>query len=240
MNRVKRQISKLIFLSLCGIILGSTVLSAEVSVPVDLVDIPTTEILDAQGYTIGLRLYENGGMITRLVFGVITRINLGLSWDIERVIGRNTIAFHDPRLYFKWRFYDGSKTFPSLALGYDAQGYYYDSNTKKYSYREKGVYFVAGKEVLPNLQFVTGANVYDLERMTTYLFLGANYMMGDTVGWSLELDNIHNSADIRLNLGFKIYFTPNLNLGISVRDFAQDRSADRMLYFGYEGNIRRR
>ena len=99
----------------------------------ELIDIPTAGILDYYGFQVKTRAYSNGGVLTALNFGVLERLNLGAAMAVDKFIGSDSpIKMRRPEIQVKFRFFDGGYYIPAAALGYDGQGYYYDSVTKKY------------------------------------------------------------------------------------------------------------
>src|SRR4051812_22151410 len=59
----------------------------DVSPMVEVIDIPTADALDAMTYSTAFRFYSDGGLASRLVIGPLKRVNLGITFDAQRVIG---------------------------------------------------------------------------------------------------------------------------------------------------------
>ncbi len=113
---------------------------------IEVMDIPTADILDPMTYATAFRFYNEGGLMSRLVIGPLKRVNLGISFDAQRVIGAGDPHMVRPAVYFKLRFFDGSDILPAMALGYDNQGFLYQENNREFLHREKGLYLVASHD----------------------------------------------------------------------------------------------
>lgn len=220
---------------------------------VELVDVPTAGILDYYGFQFKTRAYSAGGVLTGLNFGVLERLNLGASMAVDRLIGSEThIKMRRPEIQVKFRFYDGGYYLPSAALGYDGQGYYYQSNHDyvdygKYLERARGLYLVGSKEIgLPSFVLHGGFNVSDFDENLLFEFLGANYTLEDKVAFMLEFDNLfHGGYPSRTNAGARLYITPYLQLDMAVRELGahgdfnpgMKRRGERIVQLRYNANF---
>ena len=130
-----------------------------------------------------------------------------------------------------------------MALGYDSQGYYYDSRSKKYLEKGKGLYVVGSKEAgISNLVLHGGLNVPDFDTNYFFGFLGANYTLEDKLAFILEYDNFFHTDDpSRFNAGMRIYITPYFQFDMGLREigvnrkFANgtDRKSERIIQLRY-------
>ena len=190
-----------------------------------LIDIPTAGILDYYGFLLKTRFFSGGGVVGSLDFGVMERLNLGASMNVDKLIGSDSgIKMVRPEIQVKFRFFDGGYYIPALALGYDGQGYFYDKNAKKYLEKSRGLYVVGSKEFgMPNLVFHGGLNVSDFDDNFVFGFLGANYTMEDKVSFILEYDNFFHSNDpSRFNIGTRFYITPYFQLDLAIREVGKN------------------
>ncbi|MFA6435272.1 MAG: hypothetical protein WCW52_11310 [Elusimicrobiales bacterium] len=214
----------------------------------ELLDIPTAGILDYYGFQVKTRAYSGGGVLTALNFGVLERLNLGTAMAVDKLIGSDSpIRMRRPEIQVKFRFFDGGYYIPAAALGYDGQGYYYDSVSKKYLEKGKGVYLAGSKEVgISNFVVHAGLNVPDFDNSYLFGFLGANYTLEDKVAFMLEFDNLFHSNDpSRFNAGVRVYVTPYFQLDLGVRelgagrDFSNGlpRKAERVVQLRYNTNF---
>src|SRR5262245_13249070 len=109
---------------------------------IEVIDIPTADILDPITFATTFRLYNQGGLTSRFILGPLKMVNLGISFDAQRVIGSGDPHMVTPAVFFKVKPYDGSDFRPALALGYDNQGMLWQESTDEYMHREKGLYLV--------------------------------------------------------------------------------------------------
>lgn len=189
----------------------------------DLVDQPTAGILDYYGFLARTRFFSGGGVMGSMGFGVLQRLNLGVSMNADQLIGTaSPVKLVRPEIQVKFRFYDGGQHLPALALGYDGQGYFYDRGLKKYMEKSRGVYLVGSQEIgVPGLLLHPGFNVSDFDSNSIFGFFGANYTIEDSVSLMAEWDNINTLRGSRFNSGLRIYVTPFFHLDLSVRDIGR-------------------
>src|SRR5579872_4066679 len=125
----------------------------------EVVDIPTADILDPKTFSTSFRFYSEGGITSRLILGPFKRFNLGISLDAQKLVGGDDPHLIRPSLFAKLRFFDGTDMLPALAFGYDNQGYLYQESTRDFLQKEKGLYLVGSHEILlPNLDLHAGIN----------------------------------------------------------------------------------
>ncbi|GAB4032627.1 MAG: hypothetical protein Fur0012_11380 [Elusimicrobiota bacterium] len=210
----------------------------------NLIDVPTSGIIDYYGFSFKSRFYSSGGVLTWLNFGVMERLNLGASFMVDNLVGSGTpVKMVHPEIQVKFRFYDGGIYLPSLAVGYDGQGYYYDRDLKKYMEKEKGLYLAASKEIgAPGLVAHAGLNIPDFDNNYLFSFLGLNYTIEDKVSLMAEYDNLFHSDDPeRLNFGARFYITPSFSLDAAVRELGKSekfsngwpRKSERVIQLKY-------
>jgi len=188
----------------------------------ELIDIPTAGILDYYGFQVKTRAYSGGGVVGGLNFGVLERLNLGTAMMVDRLIGSaSPIKMRKPEIQVKFRFFDGGYYIPAAAVGYDGQGYYYNSDSRKYIEKGRGLYIVGSKEAgISNFVLHGGFNVPDFDATLLFGFLGANYTLEDKVSFMVEFDSLfHKEADrARFNVGARIYITPYFQLDMGIRE----------------------
>ncbi|HOW26991.1 MAG TPA: hypothetical protein PK876_00615 [Elusimicrobiota bacterium] len=204
----------------------------------DLIDVPTAETVDHYGYNVSFRFYSGGGVLSKMAFGVFPRLNIGFGLDTEQFVGQSNPDLNRPTLNVKFRFFDGQRNAPALALGYDSQGYFYNDSTDKYIQREKGLYLTGMQEVLaPNLNLHAGLNMYDFSDDTVYGFTGVSYLY-QMVAFMAEVDNIHVSRWNRINLGLRYHVTDSFSVDIASRDlWAAGRDDERIIRLNYFGSF---
>jgi hypothetical protein len=207
---------------------------------VELIDIPTAEVVDHYGVDSSFRFYSGGGVLTKVAFGVLPRLNVGFGLDAQRFIGNRSVDLNRPTINMKLRAFDGSRSLPALALGYDGQGYFFNKRTDKYDEREKGLYAVgSGEIIVPGLSLHGGLNMFDFKDDRVYGFAGTQYLFEDVVGVSFEADNMfYRPRDIRYNVGARYYVTPGFSLDLAGRDlWAAGRRAERIIRIVYSASF---
>ena len=205
---------------------------------VDLVDSPTTNVVDYGGYRLNFRLYSQGGLLSNLSFGVFRRLNIGASWDNEEVIGSETPKTNPPTLNVKIRLYDGGVALPSIAIGYDGQGRFFDRTADQYRERERGLYFVMGRELFfPKLEAYGSVNIAQFKEGFVYGSAGLSYTIEDKVALLAEYDNIRKGPDNRFNAGIRLFPIPSLALDFAIRRIASNQDKERIIRINYVGSF---
>ena len=185
----------------------------------DVIDAPTTAVLDNYGYSARSRFYSRGGLLQYLSFGVYPGINLGASAAIDGLVGdERHVRMRAPTAQVKYRFYEGDNDLPSVAVGFDGQGYSYNSGIRRFNQRQRGFFVVASKELgLPGLQIHPSFNVSDFDSNSIFGSIPLSINIRDKASILLEWDNIANWSDSRFNLGLRAYMTPNFHVDFAVR-----------------------
>jgi len=218
---------------------------------VSLIDVPTAGVIDYSNFNLKTRFYTNGGVLTYMNVGILQNLNLGASFMVDNLIGSNNpVKMVRPEMQLKFRFYDGGYYIPALAIGYDAQGYYYDRGMKKYMQRGKGLYLVGSRELFfSGFMTSAGFNVPDYDDGYLYAFAGFNYNIDDKVNLMLEFDNLfHSDYPSRTNIGMRINVNSNFFIDIAFRNIARnekfpnglDNKTERIVQFNtsfYLGNF---
>jgi hypothetical protein len=212
-----------------------------------LVDTPTSAVLDYGGYSLTTRFFSDGGVLQRVSFGVFHRLNLGASLNIDRLIGSdNPARVRVPHVEVRYRFYDGERYLPSLAVGFDGQGHDYNPVAKRYNNRHRGFFLVATQEVgVPGLMIHPSLNISDFDSNSIFGAIPASFNIQDTVNLMLEWDNINNFDESRLNAGARFYVTDGLHLDFALRGLGQggrfsngaSRGPERIAQIKYTGNF---
>ncbi|OGR87084.1 MAG: hypothetical protein A3A86_05445 [Elusimicrobia bacterium RIFCSPLOWO2_01_FULL_60_11] len=205
---------------------------------VDLVDVPTSNVLDYGGFRLNFRLYSEGGVQNHISFGVFRRLNIGASWDIERLLGSEEARTVAPALFVKFRVYDGSVVLPSLALGYDGQGRFYDRDKDEYRERERGLHAVFSKELhFPGLLGHAGANIAKFKDGEVFGFVGFSYVIENKVALLTEYDNIRKGPENRWNAGVRFFPVPSLAIDFAFRRIASRYDKERIIRINWVGTF---
>ena len=208
---------------------------------IDVVDIPTADILDPKTFSTDFRFYSEGGIVSRLILGPFKRLNLGFSLDAQHVIGGEDPHMIRPSAFIKLRFFDGTDVLPALAAGYDNQGYLYQDSSKDFLQKEKGIYLVGSHEIfLPDLYLHAGMNWPRVgDSGTPFGFFGTTWKIAPSFALMAEYDNIQNGRDNRVNLGGRFWVTPFFNIDLDARNVGRGaaRGAERIVRINYVTNF---
>lgn len=204
-----------------------------------VIDTPNTGLLDYGAYDLSFRLFKEGGLLTRLDFGVFKVVNLGVGWELSHAIGDQNITVSPPALYLKIRPFAGDAVLPAIAFGYDGQGYFYDKDNNQFLQKEKGMFVVIGREIIvPGLDLNLGANMADFKNNTVYGFANLTYNLEDKFMLLTEYDNVNYLPNSRLNLGVRFAITDDLSIDLAGRDIgAAGRNAERVVRINYLGKF---
>lgn len=204
----------------------------------DLVDSPTANIIDYGAFRLNERLYSKGGVQNHLSFGVFRRLNIGVTWDVEKFIGQEDPNANPPTLNVRFRVYDGGQQLPAVSIGYDGQGRFYNKNSDQYRERERGLYGIMTREVLlPNLRAHGGVNIAKFREGEVFGSLGLDYTIENKLVLLTEYDNIRKASENRFNAGFRVFATPSLALDFAVRHITEKDLRERIVRINYVGSF---
>jgi hypothetical protein len=219
---------------------------AEEPADTELIDAPTANVYDYGALATRGRFTSKGGLLSDLTIGVVQRFTIGASMMVDRLIGTTSPAkVRAPTVQLKYRFYDGSRLVPALAVGFDGQGYFYNDTTHKFNETNRGLYFVGSQEVgVPGLWLHPGINISDFDTNALAGFIGLSWTYKNKLSIMTEWDNIHDISNSRWNIGARFYITPEFQITGAVREigggtFADgtDHSAERVVLLKYVGNF---
>lgn len=232
------------------ILIGTGFLFAKEPVKIDngqgieVIDIPTADVVDHYGYHISFRFGKDGALQNKTSFGVFPRLNIGFGLDGERVIGTGDARLNKPTINVKFRMFDGQGVLPALALGFDGQGYVYNRSSGTYEQREKGFYLVASKEIfVPNLMLHLGGNIFDFDTgNAARAFGGLSWIYQQTIGLMFEYDNSNEYKERRINFGLRYFVTPVFTIDAVGRDIpksarSSQRETERIIRLNYTGSF---
>lgn len=212
-----------------------------------LIDVPTTAVIDYGGYSTQTRFYSSGGVLEKITFGVFHRLNIGASLNVDRLIGaEKPTRVRAPNVEVKYRFYDGERYFPSLAVGYDGQGYNYNATAKRYNNRHRGFFLAATQEIgVPGLLLHPSFNISDFDSNSIFAAIPWSFNIRDKVSLMLEWDAINNFRNSRFNTGVRAYVTSGLHIDFALRALGQGgqyndgapRGPERIVQLKYSGNF---
>ncbi|MFH1759819.1 MAG: hypothetical protein ABIA63_01835 [bacterium] len=135
--------------SLSVLLLIITIFSEEAMIqPRRLIDCPTAGILPRAYYDLDIKLYDGGGIIAGSEIGVTNRLNLGISYGAQGLIGRSAVKGYPwPGAFIKYRIMEESYHLPAIALGFQSQGHgNYSQN--RFQFKSKGIFIAVSKNYL--------------------------------------------------------------------------------------------
>ena len=207
-----------------------------------LIDTPTSGILNYGSYSAGFRFFSDGNILSKIDFGVFKLLNIGVSWELDRFVGKEWMKVAIPALRVKFRVYDGDMTLPEIAIGYDGQGYFFNSDREcNYLQAGRGLYIVAGREFLiEGLTLNAGINMSNFSKPRIYGFLNSIISIyKDMVYFMMECDNIGYFPDLKLNFGFKFALTEYISAGCVLRNYYDNHRicSERVFKVSYSGKF---
>ena len=239
---MKRFARTVLFLFACPLVVHADPLAR--AREINVIDIPTAEVVDHYGYNVNFRFGRDGALQTKTAFGVFPRLNLGFGLDAEHVIGTGDSRMNKPTLNMKFRIFDGKPALPALAVGFDGQGYVWNKALNDYEQREKGLYLVGSKEIIfPDFNVHAGVNHFDFEHgHSTRGFFGLDYTYEHLVGVMGEWDHATNYRERRFNFGARYYVSPVFTVEAIVRNIpkfpeSEARITERIVRLAYTGSF---
>ncbi len=201
-----------------------------------LIDTPTAKVAPVKTFMVTSRIFSEGGLLTFFSFTPFERFSIGTGITLEHIVGTNDkdIKVLPPSLQLKFQMYDGSETWPMLAIGFNNQGFYYDHDEDKYLQFAKGLYLSATQEVFTEgLMFNYGANIttdgFEFDKL--HAFTALNYDITNYLAFMVEWDNIRSIKTSRVNSGLRVYISEFFALDFAVRNF--NNKAERILQIKY-------
>lgn len=251
--------SKQLYLnSLLIIFLGvHTVISQEMIQPRRLVNAPTAGVLPRASFDFDSRIYEAGasgygtGIVMGIAVGITNRLNIGISYGGEGLIGRgHNVKFNPlPGWLIKYRIFEESYALPGVALGYDHQGFGGIADTNQYEYRgyiykSPGFFLAMSKNYLLFTKIQFGIHATANYSMEDYkhvkwpnLYAGIDFGVNEELAIVFEYDfgfNIKDNnpgksdvyarpKDGYLNAGIRWAFSPSFYIEFDAKDLLENR-----------------
>jgi hypothetical protein len=195
----------------------------------ETVQTQTAVTLPSRHYHLDFRMYENGGIYSRVAIGLLENFTIGLSSDIENALGQKNPRMNVPGIIAKLKFTNGFGRFPILiSAGYDsfyigALGKITDANSS--SRMIYGPYFAITKPLFlslgePNLHWGIRYPIQPIEKsedISTYIAF--DFPLGQLVPM-IEIDRIYfNSTrldEVLFGAAARYSVTPNFALEFKV------------------------
>jgi hypothetical protein len=148
------SVSAVLIIALCGIHVAA---QQEILQPLRLIDCHTAGMLSRAHFALECRSYPNGdvnssgtGVTLSMFAGLTDRINVGLGYGGDGIIGRESPKFN-PHIgaLLKVRIIEESYFWPAFAIGYDHQGFGgIDPSYNGYMYKSPGFFLSVSKNYL--------------------------------------------------------------------------------------------
>ncbi|MFZ1729625.1 MAG: hypothetical protein WBQ23_08315 [Bacteroidota bacterium] len=194
--------------------------------PQFLIDMPVAGIIPATAVAVETNLYPDGGLLAGVTYGLMTNLNVGLSFGGTRLIGSGGITWNNlPGLALRYRVLEENMYNPAVIVGFDSQGHDgWVPFLRQYVMKSPGFFVAASKnyQFFGTVSFHGGMN-YTLERndedFDPNIYIGAEKSIGPIVSWLAEynfaFDNDRDSKGFwngSLGTGFRI----STNIGFNV------------------------
>jgi hypothetical protein len=117
-------------------------------IPQNLIDCPTAGIAKKDTLYFHLRMFEEGGVLTKISTGIYKNFTAGLSFSNMGLIGSDDVESRIG-IQLKWMAFQETIERPALTVGLDTQGYgpFY-TGPNRYRFKSKGLYVVASKNFM--------------------------------------------------------------------------------------------
>ncbi|MDC1068424.1 YjbH domain-containing protein [Candidatus Kapabacteria bacterium] len=217
-----------------------------------LIDMPTAGVIEKKALSIYSNAYSEGGLLLEFNFGLLTNLNLALSYSASNVIGDGSFSGPEyPSVNFKYRVSNEVENFPAIAIGISTQGRgVWDKTEKRFQTYSPGFYIASSKNfiwALGNLALHGGIN-YSFEPVnknkSPNVYFGFEQSLGSSLSLVLEtnatLDDQRSEINKKvglLNSSFRWSISEKFTIELQVRDMlnTQDNVKDftRVITFEY-------
>lgn len=156
------------FVFLTVLLLTSSGLFGQTITPVRLVDAPTAGLLPDKTLELETNLFDEGGIVQTIKFGIVDLINIGCSYGGTSLIGAGRVSWQPHvSVQARVRIVEETMSFPALAIGFDSQGFgpfAKGHNLNRFRAKSRGAYIVLSRNysLLGDLGLHGGVN-YSLE-----------------------------------------------------------------------------
>jgi hypothetical protein len=212
---------------------------------------PTAFTIAKGTYKISFLEYDNGGIEFKTYLGLHNIFFLGVSVDVQSVIGRDKPEFNVPGVIAKIKFTDGTKKLPiAIAAGYDSFFVGYDGvkkNTKNELDRViygpylvfTGSIFLFDSEQFVSIGIRTPTQPYYTPDKTSY-FTSLDIPLGDYFRFEAGVErlywNFRKHHEWLYSVGLKYNYTANLGFEAAVI-MQEDHRPNRVLRIEYHGQF---
>ncbi len=214
--------------------------------PLYVIDAPTGHALEAGDFEVRSRFFSGGGLLEYAYFGVLDRLDVGASLNADGVIGGGPAHLQPPEAELKWEFFQGRRYWPSMAVGYDGQGYDYNLKTQSYNEPRRGAYFAFSQMLgLPELVLHPSISVSDFNQNDVSGALPLTLALGHVATLMAEWDQLGPVDESRFNAGVRFHITHGFALDFDTRAIGQggtfsdgtSRGPERIVQLFYRGEL---
>ncbi len=205
--------------------------------PINLIDVPTANLLTLRNFQLRLRVYDRGGMLAGLTVGMTPRLMFGVTYGGQNIVGHGQIKWNEaPGVNVRYRIKFETERYPAISIGFNSQGYgTYYPELKRYQIKSMGFYAVASKNftILKDLGFHGGINYSSENRKAEKdlnFFVGSHLYIDRDISLIWEYNfatNDNDSSSIGAGKGYMNFavrwaFTRNLMLEFSVKNLLKN------------------
>jgi len=194
-----------------------------------VIDTPAANVITYGSYDIGFGFFSEGDVISKVNFGIFKLFNVGIAWELDKLIGVGKLRVSIPALHVKFKIYGGSMTLPALTLGYEGHSYFFNSSAEQQTGDINvgckddsiGLYLVAGREFFTEgLMLNMGVNMSSFRNLPNICgFVNALIpLYKEVVYFMAECSNINPYLSLKLNFGVRFILKENISVEYSVRD----------------------
>jgi len=193
------------------------VVFGQMGLPSELIDIPTAYAMQRGDLSLDFRIYDGGGVLTKVQLGIVDMLSLGLSLSVDGLIGSGqlVIPMGRPGIIAKIRIVDEMtlKSWPTITIGYDDSAYN--------NFFGKGIYGMVSKEFTVGKMFLhahgginkplgAGSDI-----IVAGIFLGADFFFIPQFALIGEIEPASQigAQYISYNFGFQYMPIPNFRAG---------------------------
>jgi hypothetical protein len=227
-----------------------------------IIDMPTAYTIGRGTYQVSMLGYDNGGIEMKAFIGLHDNLFLGVSFDVQKAIGKDETEPNVPGVIAKLKITDGWEMFPiSIALGYDSffigeqgtvrrqeareedPGYYSDNELNRMIY---GPYFVVTKPIylFDDEQHISfGMRVPTQPNYVpedTSYFMSLDIPLGGYFVFKMEGERVYydfSRPDEWLgNLGLRYTYMDNLGIELGLL-FQHDEPVNRVVRVDYRSTF---
>lgn len=179
-----------------------------------LVTAPTAGSLKARQYTVETHLFDGGGVVETVTFGLHDLINIGVSYGGADLVGSSSSVFQPHvAMQMRLRIIEETLTNPAVSIGFDSQGtgpYIKGDHGNRFQSKSRGAYVVVSRnyKLLGDFGIHGGANFSiedgDGDKDPSF-WAGLNKSIGPFVEVCGEYDfasNDNDQGDLTIDKGF--------------------------------------